>query len=133
MTVARLRAFLCLLLAPLLLGASKPVLVPDISARSIDIRYSFTGAELLLFGAILYPGGRIPSERPEIVVVLRGPVQPILVREKQKIAGIWMNADKHRFQSAPGFYAIASSKPNTRTFVVGPRKARMRRRRPSSS
>ena len=111
MTVARLRAFLCLLLAPLLLGASKPVLVPDISARSIDIRYSFTGAELLLFGAILYPGGRIPSERPEIVVVLRGPVQPILVREKQKIAGIWMNADSNRFRSAPGFYAVASSRP----------------------
>ena len=29
----------------------------------------------------------------DIAVVLRGPVQPILVREKQKIAGIWMNAD----------------------------------------
>ena len=36
------------LAAPLLLGASKPVLVPDVSARSIEIRYSFTGAQLLL-------------------------------------------------------------------------------------
>jgi uncharacterized protein (TIGR02186 family) len=43
--------------------------------------------------------------------VLRGPVEPILVREKQKIAGIWMNADLNRFRSAPSYYAVASSRP----------------------
>jgi uncharacterized protein (TIGR02186 family) len=96
----------------MLIAADKPVLVPDISARNIQIRYSFTGAQLLLFGAIVYPGGRPPTEPADIVVVLRGPVQPILVREKQKIAGvIWMNADSDRFRSAPSFYAVASSKP----------------------
>jgi len=94
-----------------LMGQAKPVLVPDVSARRIEIRYSFTGAQLLLFGAILYPRGRVPERAPDIAVVLRGPVEPILVREKQKIAGVWMNADSHRFQSAPGFYAIATSKP----------------------
>ena len=95
---------------PLLLGQSKPVLVPDVSARSIEIRYSFSGAQLLLFGAILYPGGRVPARPLDIAVVVKGPVQPILVREKQQIAGIWMNADSHRFRSAPSFYAIASSR-----------------------
>jgi uncharacterized protein (TIGR02186 family) len=95
----------------MLIAADKPVLVPDISARNIQIRYSFTGAQLLLFGAIVYPGGRPPTEPADIVVVLRGPVQPILVREKQKIAGIWMNADSNRFRSAPSFYAVASSRP----------------------
>src|SRR5690349_2912872 len=89
----------------------KPVLVPDISAREVQIRYSFSGAQLLLFGAIVYPGGRPPSEPADIVVVLRGPVQPILIREKQKIAGIWMNADSTRFRSAPSYYAVASSRP----------------------
>jgi uncharacterized protein (TIGR02186 family) len=38
-------------------------------------------------------------------------VQPIQVREKQKIAGIWMNADSNRFRSAPSFYAVASTRP----------------------
>lgn len=94
-----------------LIAATKPVLVPDISSRSVEIRYSFTGAQLLLFGAILYPGGRVPARPADIVVVLRGPVQPIVVREKQKIAGIWMNADSNRFRSAPSFYAVASSRP----------------------
>ena len=110
----RARALLAALAAPALLGASKPVLVPDVSARTIEIRYSFTGAQLLLFGAILYPGGRVPSDEAQIAVVVKGPVQPIMVREKHKIAGIWMNADSHRFQSAPGFYAIASSEPIAR-------------------
>ncbi len=106
-----LRILLLAALVPLLLAQASPRLVPDISSRSVEIQYSFTGAELLLFGAILYPGGRAPSRPAEVAVVLKGPVQPITVREKQKIAGIWMNADSHRFRSAPGFYAVASSKP----------------------
>jgi uncharacterized protein (TIGR02186 family) len=64
-----------------------------------------------LFGAVLYPGGRVPRDPADIIVVLKGPVEPILVREKQKIAGIWMNADSNRFRSAPSFYAVASSAP----------------------
>jgi uncharacterized protein (TIGR02186 family) len=99
------------LLAPVLVGADKPVLVPDVSARQVQIRYSFNGAQLLLFGAVVYPGGRPPDRQVDIAVVLRGPVQAILVREKQKIAGIWMNADSNRFRSAPSFYAVASSAP----------------------
>jgi len=87
------------------------VLVPDISARKVEIRYSFTGAQLLLFGAIVFPGGRPPNHPSDIVVVLRGPVQPILVREKQRILHIWMNADSNRFRSAPSFYSVASSRP----------------------
>ncbi|HEX8583705.1 MAG TPA: TIGR02186 family protein [Allosphingosinicella sp.] len=93
------------------MGQGKPRLVPDVSQSRIEIRYSFTGAELLLFGAILYPGGRAPSKNAEIAVVVKGPVQPLVVREKQKVAGIWMNVESSRFRSAPSFYAVASSKP----------------------
>jgi len=120
---ARPASLLLALATPVLLGADKPVLVPDISARQVQIRYSFTGAQLLLFGAVVYPGGRPPDHPPDIAVVLRGPVQPILVREKQKIAGIWMNADSNRFRSAPSYYAVASTRPigqlvNERTAAI---------------
>src|SRR3546814_18410925 len=47
----------------------------------------------------------------EVVVVGKGPTQSILLREKQKIAGIWINAASMRFRSAPSFYAIASPEP----------------------
>ena len=104
-----------LLMAPLLMAQAKPVLVPDVSQRDIEIVYSFTGAELLLFGAILYPGGRLPDDdKPtDIVVVVKGPIQSILVREKEKVAGIWINAERARYRSAPSFYAIATSRPIT--------------------
>lgn len=105
------RAGLLLVLAPLLLGQAKPVLVPEVSQDEIEIIYSFTGAELLLFGAILYPGGRLPDRPADIAVTLRGPVQSILVREKQKVAGVWVNADSTQFRSVPSFYAVASSRP----------------------
>jgi len=111
------RALALALAAPALLGAAKPVLVPDVSQRNVEIAYSFTGADLLLFGAILYPRGREPEagERPaDIVVVVKGPVESVLVREKKRIAGIWVNADRMRYRSAPSFYAIASSRPITR-------------------
>jgi uncharacterized protein (TIGR02186 family) len=100
-----------LLLAPFLMGAAKPRLVPDVSQSSIEIRYSFTGAELLLFGAIVYPGGRTPATTPQVAVVVKGPFQPLVLREKQKVAGIWMNVESARFRSAPSFYAVASSQP----------------------
>jgi uncharacterized protein (TIGR02186 family) len=106
-----LRGLGLLLLAPFVLGTAEPKLVPDVSQREIQIRYSFTGAELLLFGAVLYPGGRVPTDRVDIAVVVKGPMQPILVREKQKVAGIWVNVESERFRSAPSFYAVASSRP----------------------
>ncbi|HMI40927.1 MAG TPA: TIGR02186 family protein [Sphingomicrobium sp.] len=107
----RLASALLLTLTPLLLGAAGPRLVPDVSSRAIQIMYSFNGAQLLLFGAILYPGGRVPTRPADVIVVLKGPVQPIVVRQKEKIAGIWMNADSNRFRSAPSYYAVASSRP----------------------
>lgn len=92
-------------------GAADPRLVPDVSSRAIDIQYSFSGEELLLFGAILYPGQRLPDDRADIVVVLKGPVRSIVVREKERVAGIWVNADSLQLRTLPGFYAIGSSRP----------------------
>ncbi|MFM9851705.1 MAG: TIGR02186 family protein [Sphingomonadaceae bacterium] len=89
----------------------EPVLVPNVSQQSVEIAYSFTGAELLLFGAIVYPDGRPPIDQADIAVVLKGPVRSIRVREKQQILGIWVNASEERFRSAPEFYAIATSRP----------------------
>lgn len=116
-----MRTLLILLVMPLLLAAANPRLVPDVSQRKIEIIYSFTGAELLLFGAILYPGGKAPSDEAQIAVVVKGPSEPVLVREKRKIAGLWVNADSADFRSVPSFYALASSKPIQR--IVDPRTA----------
>ncbi len=108
-----IRRWLCMLLLwmPAIAHAAEPKLVPDVSQRKIIIQSSFTGVELLLFGAIIYPQGVAPDGPVDVAVVLRGPTHPITVREKQKIAGIWVNAQSTDFRSAPSYYAIASSRP----------------------
>ena len=106
-----MRAVLALI-ALLLLGAARdPILVPEVSQHEIRLRQGFTGTELLLFGAILNPQGSRAAQEYDIVVVLKGPTQSIVVREKQKVAGIWINADSAEFRSAPSYYAIASNRP----------------------
>ena len=111
-------ALLCLVM----LGAARdPILVPEISQHEVQVRQGFTGTELLLYGAILDPQGTRAGRDYDIVVVLKGPTQSITLREKQKYAGIWINAASAEFRSAPTFYAVASSRPIGQ--IVDPRTA----------
>ena len=106
-----IRVGLALLAFLALVGARDPILVPEVSQHEVQVRQGFTGTELLLFGAILEPDGRRAGRDYDIVVVLKGPTAPIRLREKQKILGIWINADSTAFRSAPSYFAVASSKP----------------------
>lgn len=103
------------LAAPALLlalcGARDPILVPEISQHEVDLQQGFTGADLLLFGAILTPEGTRAAQDYDVVVVLKGPTQAIVVREKQQVAGIWVNAKSTELRSAPAYYAVASTRP----------------------
>lgn len=105
---AALLAFMAL---PLLTGARDPILVPEVSQHEVQLRQGFTGTELLLFGAVLNPEGTRAAQEYDIIVVLKGPTQSIVVREKKKVAGIWINADSAELRSAPSYYAIASTRP----------------------
>jgi uncharacterized protein (TIGR02186 family) len=87
----------------------EPVLVPEVSQSLIEVRQGFTGARLLLYGAVIDPEGTGRGDF-DIVVVLKGPTEPIRIREKSRIAGIWMNAQASDFHSAPSFFAVASSR-----------------------
>jgi uncharacterized protein (TIGR02186 family) len=106
---ARLAAALAALV--LLTGARDPILVPEVSQHTVEVRQGFTGTELLLFGAILNPEGTRAGRDYDIVVVLKGPTQSVLVREKRRFAGMWVNADNTGFRSAPLFYAVVASRP----------------------
>ena len=105
------RVWLLALFAVLLLGARAPILVPEVSQHEVLVQQGFTGADLLLFGAILTPEGARAAQDYDIVVVLEGPPQSIVLREKRKVAGIWVNVENTEFRSAPAFYAVAASRP----------------------
>ena len=103
---------LFLLVALVMLSAQRdPILVPEVSQDDVQVQQGFTGTELLLFGAILDPTGARAGRDYDIVVVLKGPTEPITVREKARVGGIWINAESSAFQSAPSFFAVASSSP----------------------
>lgn len=106
-----MRVIFALLVFLLLGGARDPILVPEVSQHEVRLRQGFTGTELLLFGAILTPEGSRAGRDYDIVILLRGPTQSIVVREKKKVAGVWINADSTEFRSAPAYFAVASSRP----------------------
>lgn len=108
----QIAALVFALVAVVMLGAARdPILVPEVSQHQINLQQGFNGTDLLLFGAILTPEGSRAAQDYDIVVVLKGPTQSIVLREKQKVAGIWVNASSTELRSAPSYYAIASTKP----------------------
>ena len=92
------------------MGQRDALLVPEVSQHDIQVRQGFTGTELLLFGAVLDPRGRAGQDY-DIVVVLKGPTEPIRLREKERFAGVWVNAESSDFRSVPSYFAVASSRP----------------------
>ncbi|WP_374762939.1 TIGR02186 family protein [Yunchengibacter salinarum] len=90
-------------------GAARAV-ITDLSNDRIEIRYSFRGADLILFGA--FGDTRLDDPQTgDVVVVVRGPELPTTVRRKGEVGGIWINQDEIHFPAAPGYYAVASTRP----------------------
>jgi uncharacterized protein (TIGR02186 family) len=78
-------------------------LVVDMSESSISITSNFTGKDILLFGTV-----DVPSD---IVVIVQGPREKMVVRRKGRVSGIWMNRQSVTFPSVPSYYAVASNRP----------------------
>ena len=85
-------------------------LVTDISSHLISVTSDFTGTSLLLFGAIKTADQYGLDDHGDIVVVVRGPQKRILVRKKERVAGIWANTQSIELQKVPSFYAVASNR-----------------------
>jgi len=105
------RLALALLAFVALTAQRDPVLVPEVSQHEVQVQQGFTGTQLLLYGAILDPQGNRAGGRYDIVVVLKGPTQSVLLREKDKTLGMWVNAASTSYRSAPSFFAVVSSRP----------------------
>lgn len=98
------------MIAPHKAAASTP-LVTDISSHLISVTSDFTGTELLLFGATETGADLNYSEHGDVIIVVRGPEEKVVVRRKDRVAGIWVNKDSIEFTRVPSFYAIVSTRP----------------------
>ena len=78
-------------------------LVADLSNHLVAITTGFTGADVLLFGATDGPG--------DIVAVVRGPAKDLVVRHKDRLGPIWVNAASITLRDVPTYYRVASTRP----------------------
>jgi uncharacterized protein (TIGR02186 family) len=85
--------------------------VADLSEKLIAITSNFTGANLLLFGNVDAPDMVTPALQRDVVAVVRGPYEPLTIRRKERVAGIWINRNAEEVPAAPGFYHVASTRP----------------------
>ena len=87
--------------------ATAPVISAALTETSVRVNSDFRGDRIVLYGAIFDPLSR-PSD---VVVIVRGPDQPVRIARKSRVAGVWVNSRPVVFQGAPGFYIAASTRP----------------------
>ena len=78
-----------------------------LTETEVQVSSSFRGARIVLYGAVFDPAQK-PSD---VVVIVRGPEQPVRIARKVRVAGLWLNSRPVVFQGAPGFYIAASTRP----------------------
>ena len=84
----------------------------DVSTRSVAVTSSFTGVEIVVFGAV--DNSRQASAESglyDIVIVLEGTPTRLIARRKSNVAGLWVNTHSITFESVPSYYAIVSTRP----------------------
>jgi uncharacterized protein (TIGR02186 family) len=89
-------------------------LVSGLSQDQIQITSSYTGSDLVVFGAIEQStdsGDYTDAGKRDVVVVVRGPDAKMDVRRKQRIAGIWINNREITLSEMPAYYYVASTQP----------------------
>lgn len=97
-----------LLAAPV---AADEVIVSGLSQNRVSITADFDGSEILVYGAVKRDAP-IPEGGPmEVIVTVEGPATPVMVRRKDRVAGIWINNAAVKVDSAPSFFAVATTGP----------------------
>lgn len=93
-------------------AATRETVQADVSTRRIAVTSSFSGTEIVVFGAV--DNSRQTSAEAglyDVVIVVVGTPARLVARKKSRVAGIWLNTDSLLFTSVPSYYAIASTRP----------------------
>ncbi len=87
-------------------------LVVSLSNHRVQITSSFTGEDLVLFGTVEPErnGGTLRSSY-DLVVTVTGPRETFRTRQKERIAGIWVNTNSREFVRVPSYLAVLSNRP----------------------
>lgn len=91
--------------------AAKERLVVSLSNQRVSINSVFSGADLVLFGAIERNGAPERRFGYDIVAIITGPHQSLLTLRKDRVFGIWVNVESRTFLDIPSYLAILSNRP----------------------
>lgn len=95
-------------------AAMAETIVAGLSQNSVSITTNFDGSEILIYGAVKRDAP-VSAEKPlEVIITVEGPSLPMTIRLKDRRAGIWVNTGAVTVDSAPTFYAVATTGPLTR-------------------
>ena len=86
---------------------SPPVISAALTETTVKVNSDFRGDHIVLYGAIFDP----QSQPSDVIVIVRGPDEPIRFARKSRVAGVWINSRPVVFEGAPGFYIAASTRP----------------------
>ncbi len=102
---------LALFLVLALPAAAQEVIVSGMSQNRVSITANFDGSEILIYGAVKRDTPPPEGGPLEVIVTVEGPSTPVAVRRKDRVAGIWVNNASVQIDSAPSFYAVATTGP----------------------
>ena len=100
---------LVLLMLLLALPVQAEQIVSGLSQSRVSINASFDGTAILIYGAAIRDAPPPSWPLMQVIVAVEGPVVPIVVRHKERVAGIWINRGAMSIEGAPSFYAVMST------------------------
>lgn len=107
-----------LMVAVFLLAAAGPStatppekIVAGLSQNRVSITANFDGSEILIYGAVKRDTPSPKDSSLDMIITVEGPSVPLVIRRKEKVAGIWINGGSVKIDSAPSFYTVASTGP----------------------
>jgi uncharacterized protein (TIGR02186 family) len=100
-----------LLFALSALPAGAERLVSSLSSHVVKITSNFTGVELTLFGTVENDQAAGPRDGYDIVVTVTGPRESAVARRKQRIFGVWINAQSRTFVDVPSYLEVLATRP----------------------
>jgi uncharacterized protein (TIGR02186 family) len=106
-------AVFAILLGPSLMAgvARGEQLVTSLSDYRVSITSNFTGQNLVLFGTVDRNAASVARRGGyDIVVTVIGPRQTTVTWRKERILGIWINAESRTFVEAPSYVAVLASR-----------------------
>ncbi len=88
----------------------------DVTTRTVSVTSAFAGTEIVLFGAVedvvaeSRAGSPTGEDSLDIVLAVKGAPQPLTIRRKSNVGGLWLNTDALAIDNVPSFYALSTTR-----------------------